>query len=100
LKFKKEGKTDNINNWQITHVETNRQKADDNPFIIGNTKYQIKRVKNLYEEDRVAPYPYEKNGKKYCIIIMEEMYESKNNWFYGLCLFCGYVLWNTWGKFR
>jgi hypothetical protein len=72
LKFKKEGKPDNINNGQITHVETNRQKDDDNPFIIGNIKYQIKKVKNLYEEDRVAPYPYERNDKKYCIIIMEE----------------------------
>jgi len=24
------------------------------------------------EEDEIAPYPYEKNEKKYCIIIMEE----------------------------
>ena len=72
LAFKKKGKQDNINNWQIAHVETNRQKADNNPFVIGNKKYQIKKVKNLYEEDVVAPYPYERNNKKYCIIIMEE----------------------------
>jgi CRISPR/Cas system Type II protein with McrA/HNH and RuvC-like nuclease domain len=72
LKFKKNGKSDNINNWQITHVETNREKADNNPFVIGNKRYQIKKVNNLYEEDKVAPYPYERNGKKYCIIILEE----------------------------
>jgi hypothetical protein len=72
LDFKKKGKPDNINNWQISHVETNRAKANNNPFIIGNKKYQIKKVKNLYEEDIIAPYPYEKNGKKYCIIIMGE----------------------------
>jgi hypothetical protein len=46
--------------------------VDKNPFIIDNTKYQIKRIKNLYREDRVAPYPYERNRKKYCIIIMED----------------------------
>ena len=72
LSSKKEGKPDNINNWLIIHVETNREKADKNPFIIGNKKYQIKKIKNLYEEDRVAPYPYERNGKKYSIIILEE----------------------------
>jgi hypothetical protein len=72
LKFKKKEKPDNINNWQIAHVETNRQKADNNPFIIDNKIYQIKKIKNLYEEDKVALYPYEKNGKKYCIIILEE----------------------------
>jgi hypothetical protein len=53
-------------------VETNKQKADKNSFVIANKSYQIKLVKNLYEEDRVAPYPYENNGKKYCIIILEE----------------------------
>jgi CRISPR/Cas system Type II protein with McrA/HNH and RuvC-like nuclease domain len=72
LSLKKAGKPDNINNWQIAHVQTNREKTDKNPFIIGNTKYQIKKVKNLYREDRIAPYPYERNGKKYCIIIMED----------------------------
>jgi CRISPR/Cas system Type II protein with McrA/HNH and RuvC-like nuclease domain len=72
LEFKKEGKPDNINNWQITHVTTNRQKANQNPFVIDGKKYQIKRVKNLYEEDIIAPYPYEENGKKYCIVILEE----------------------------
>jgi hypothetical protein len=71
LNCKKEGKPDNINNWQITHVETNREKAGNNPFVIGNIRYQIKKVKNLYEEDTVAPYPYEENKKKYCIIILE-----------------------------
>ena len=72
LSLKKQGKPDNINNWQITHVKTNREKADKNPFTIDNKKYQIKMVKNLYEDDKVAPYPYEKNNKKYCIIILEE----------------------------
>jgi hypothetical protein len=61
-------------NIQITHWKTNEEKADNNPFIINNKKYQIKNVKNLHKkkEDKIAPYPYERNGKKYCIIIMEE----------------------------
>jgi CRISPR/Cas system Type II protein with McrA/HNH and RuvC-like nuclease domain len=70
--LKTQGKPDNINNWQIVHVDTNREKTDKNPFIIGNQKYQVKKVKNLHEGDKVAPYPYEKNDKKYCIVIMEE----------------------------
>jgi hypothetical protein len=72
LSFKKKGKPDNINNWQITHVQTNREKADKKDFVIDGIRYQIKRVKNIYQEDKIAPYPYENNEKKYCIIIMEE----------------------------
>jgi CRISPR/Cas system Type II protein with McrA/HNH and RuvC-like nuclease domain len=72
LSFKKPGKIDNINNLQITHVQTNREKSNKNPFIINGVKYQIKKIKNLYREDEVAPYPYEENGKKYCIIFMED----------------------------
>jgi CRISPR/Cas system Type II protein with McrA/HNH and RuvC-like nuclease domain len=59
-----------INNWQITHWETNREKADKIAFTIGGVEYQVKKIKNLYEEDRVAYYPYEKNGKKYGIVIL------------------------------
>lgn len=72
LKLKTKGKADNINNLQIVHVQTNREKADNNPFDIDNKKYQIKKVKNLYEEDIIASYPYKRNGKKYCIIILGE----------------------------
>jgi CRISPR/Cas system Type II protein with McrA/HNH and RuvC-like nuclease domain len=63
---------DKEDNKQITHWRTNEEKADDNPFIINNKKYQIKKVRNLYKEDKIAPYPYKRNGKKYCIIIIEE----------------------------
>jgi len=70
-------KSDNINNWQIVHVETNREKSHHNPFHIGNKRYQLKKVQNLFDEDKVAPYPYQKNGKQYCVIIMENINEKK-----------------------
>jgi hypothetical protein len=61
---------DVVENIQIAHIETNRAKGEDNPFVINHIRYFIKKVKNYKEGDRVANYNY--NNKKYFIMIAED----------------------------
>jgi hypothetical protein len=62
---------DKIDNWQITHYKTNEEKADKNTFEANSSFFQVKKVKNLFDDDKMANYPYKKRGKKYCIIVVE-----------------------------
>jgi hypothetical protein len=62
---------DKIENWQITHYKTNEEKADKITFVANGKFFQVKKIKNLFQEDKIVNYPYKKNGKKYCIIIVE-----------------------------
>jgi CRISPR/Cas system Type II protein with McrA/HNH and RuvC-like nuclease domain len=65
---------DNISNLQITNMQVNRIKADKTTFEINNISYQVKKTKNLYQEDRLAEYPYD--DKKYCIVILVPEYSN------------------------
>jgi CRISPR/Cas system Type II protein with McrA/HNH and RuvC-like nuclease domain len=58
-------------NVQITHWKTNEEKADKNPFRANGKLFQIKKIKNLYDEDKMANYPYKRCGKRYCVIIID-----------------------------
>jgi hypothetical protein len=71
---------DNITNLQITHFRTNQEKADKITFKIDDTLYQVKRVKNLHQDDCIAHYPYD--NKKYCIIIRDEYEEDDDDDYY------------------
>jgi hypothetical protein len=71
---KSQGGTDDFVNLQITHMETNAERANKMTFWIDDTLYQVKRVSRLYDGDEVANYNY--NGKKYCIIIVEQYSEE------------------------
>jgi hypothetical protein len=69
------GLADNVDNWQIVNVETKREKEAGGPnpvFIAGRVKYQAKQTARLKPSDKVMPYPYQKNGKKYAIIIAHD----------------------------
>jgi transcription antitermination factor NusG len=69
------GLADNVDNWQIVNVETKREKEAGGPnpvFIAGKVKYQAKQTARLKASDKVMPYPYKKNGKKYAIIIAHD----------------------------
>ena len=72
------GGSNDFSNLQVTHMETNTERGNKNTFWIDGTKYQIKRITHLSENDEVADYPY--NGKEYCIVILEhsaEYYEEE-----------------------
>ena len=74
------GGTDDINNLQITHMDTNAERGnritfwlDDVP-INGSSyqvSYQVKRVSRRGENDNVVNYNNYYAGKKYCIVIVE-----------------------------
>ena len=66
----------NIANWQIANVETNRIKANKTSFKIDGKSYQVIRntPKNI-QRKLLAPYPNKQNpykGKKYCIVIIDK----------------------------
>jgi hypothetical protein len=82
---KSQGGTGELNNLQITHIQTNAERENKLAFWIDGTLYQVKKVSRLYEEDVLANYPYEERDKKYCIIIAEEVseepeYSNNNYW--------------------
>jgi hypothetical protein len=58
------------NNIQITHWQTNEEKADKNTFVANGKRFQVKRIENRFDEDKMANYPYIIRHKEYCIIIM------------------------------
>jgi hypothetical protein len=64
------GGTDHYYNLQITQIDTNNQRGNRMSFWIDGDLFQVKKISRLCVEDEVADYPY--NGKKYCIIILEE----------------------------
>jgi hypothetical protein len=59
---------DKIENWQITHYKTNEEKADKNTFEANGKFFQVKKVKNVFDNDKLANYPYKRYHKKYCVI--------------------------------
>jgi len=61
---------DKPENFQITHFRTNEEKADKNTFEANGKYFQVKKIKNLFEDDKMANYPYKKCRKKYCVIII------------------------------
>jgi hypothetical protein len=61
---------DKWENIQIVHFVTNEEKADKNTFETNGKYFQIKKRKNLFEDDKMANYPYKKGHKKYCVIIL------------------------------
>ncbi len=72
--------TDDINNLQITHMDTNAERGnrvtfwlEDIPIngISCRVNYQVKRVSKCRNDDRVANYFNSYNGKKYCIVIKD-----------------------------
>lgn len=72
------GGTDDFSNLQVTHIETNAERGNKNTFWINKTKYQVKRINHLLENDEIVNYPY--NGKEYCLVILEhspEYYEEQ-----------------------
>ena len=76
------GGTNDLNNLQITRVDTNSERANRMSFWIndvidakGNTfqvSYQVKRVTRITEDDDVVEI-YDYNNKKYCIIMLESI---------------------------
>jgi 5-methylcytosine-specific restriction endonuclease McrA len=48
---------DSWNNIQITHWKTNEEKTYKNPFEANGKLFQVKRVENLFDEDKLANYP-------------------------------------------
>jgi hypothetical protein len=60
---------ENISNCQITNIKVNRIKGDKTTFKINNTIFQIKKIKNVFEEDEIANYDY--NEKIYCVVILQ-----------------------------
>jgi len=63
--------SDTWDNIQITHWETNEEKADKNTFEANGKMFQVKRTENLFDEDKMANYPYKRCHKLYCVIIYE-----------------------------
>jgi hypothetical protein len=61
--------SDRRENAQITHFKTNEEKADKNTFEVNGKFFQVKKIKNLFDDDKMANYPYK--NKKYCIIIID-----------------------------
>jgi 5-methylcytosine-specific restriction endonuclease McrA len=57
-------------NSQITHWKTNEEKADKNTFVTNSRLFQVKKVENRFDEDKMANYPYIRCHKEYCIIII------------------------------
>jgi hypothetical protein len=66
------GGTGDINNLQITHMDTNAERSNKITFWLDNTSYQVKKISRLCADDVVADYCNHYNGKKYCIVIVEE----------------------------
>jgi 5-methylcytosine-specific restriction endonuclease McrA len=62
---------DSWDNVQITHWQTNEEKADKNTFETNGKLFQVKKVENRFDEDKLANYPYIRCKKRYCVIIME-----------------------------
>jgi hypothetical protein len=58
-------------NLQITHWKTNAEKADKNTFWADGKRFQVKTTENLFDEDKMASYPYKRCHKLYCVIIKE-----------------------------
>jgi hypothetical protein len=69
------GGTDHYYNLQITHISTNSERGNRMSFWIDGSLYQVKKITRLYDDDKVAAYPY--NDKKYCIIILEKETEEE-----------------------
>jgi hypothetical protein len=74
------GGTDAYSNLQITHIATNEERGNRNCFWIDGTLYQVKKITRLSNDDGVADYHY--NGKKYCIVILEEETEDDEEYEY------------------
>lgn len=81
------GGTDDINNLQITHMDTNAERENKITFWLDDilidgvscqVSYQVKRVSRLDNDDYVADYNNHYNGKKYCIVIVGAV-ENKTN---------------------
>ena len=79
------GGSDDFSNLQVTHMATNAERGNKNTFWINGTKYQVKRITRLSEDDEVADYPY--NEKEYCIVVLvhsveyyEEEEERERQW--------------------
>ncbi len=77
---KSRGGTDDFNNLQITHMNTNAERGNRLTFwlddILINGKpcqvsYQVKRASKCHNDDNVANYFNSYNGKKYCMVIMD-----------------------------
>ena len=77
---KSKGGTDDYNNLQITHIDTNSERGNKISFWLDDIpvnnlsyqiSYQVKRTSRLTNVDVVADYNNHYDGKKYCIIIKE-----------------------------
>ena len=82
------GGSDDFSNLQITHIYTNSERGNKNTFWVDGTKYQVKRITRV-SDDEVADYPYD--GKDYCIVILghspeyyEEEEERRRQWHYDI----------------
>ncbi|MDR2516063.1 MAG: HNH endonuclease [Spirochaetaceae bacterium] len=62
---------DTWDNIQITHWETNEKKAGKNTFEANGKRFQVKRIENLFDEDKMATYPYKRCHKQYCVVLIE-----------------------------
>jgi hypothetical protein len=76
------GGTDDLNNLQITHMDTNSERGNRITFWLDDVpindrsyqvSYQVKRVSRLDNNDDVADYNNRYDGKKYCIVIVDMM---------------------------
>jgi len=74
------GGTNDYNNLQVTHIDTNNERGnkitfwlDDIPIenVSYQINYQVKRISRLSNGDKIADYSNQYTGKKYCIIIKE-----------------------------
>ena len=63
--------SDSWDNIQITHWKTNEEKADKNTFEANGKLFQVKKIQNLFDEDKMANYPYKRRHKQYCVIIVD-----------------------------
>jgi len=83
------GGTNDLNNLQITHVDTNSERSNRMSFWIndvidanGNSfqiSYQIKRVSRVTEDDDVVEI-YDYSNKKYCIIMIESIRNAEEEY--------------------
>ena len=85
------GGNNDLNNLQITRLDTNSERANRMSFWIndvldanGNSfqvSYQVKRKSRITEDDDVADI-YDYNNKKYCIIITEIFQNEEEPYYY------------------
>jgi hypothetical protein len=84
---KSKGGTDDRNNLQITHMDTNAERGNritfwlDDVFVDDKSfqvSYQVKRVSRLGKDDDVADYNNYYKDKKYCIVIVDLMENETN----------------------